>query len=100
MCVCTCVRVCVCMYLCGRVAVCACVRVCVFVCVCLCVRLCVYACVCVCVRVCVCACVRVCVCKHVRFVHQCGLCILRAFVYYYALLDNESLHLCVLFFES
>ena len=41
-----------------RVCVCACVRVCVCACVCVCVRVCV--CVCVCVRVR--ACVRVCMC--------------------------------------
>ena len=75
-CVCSCVRVCVCEFaclcMCVRASVCACVCVCVcvfeHVCVCVCVYLCVSVfvrvcvCMCVSVRMCLCVCVCVCVC--------------------------------------
>ena len=62
MCVCVCVRACVCAHARVCVCVCACVRVCVCARACVRARVCVRACVCLCVFVCVCACVRVFVC--------------------------------------
>ena len=52
MCVCACVGMCVCTYICVRLCVCACVgiRVCIYICV----RLCVCVCICVCTRMCAC----------------------------------------------
>ena len=61
MCVCVCVRACVCVSVCVRVCLCVCVCVCMRACVCVCVCVCVRACVCVCVCVCACVCAIVCV---------------------------------------
>ena len=70
-CVCVCVCTCVCVHLCVRVCVCVCVYVCVCVCVCMCVSVCVCMCVCACVCVRVCVCVCACVCVFVCVVLRC-----------------------------